>query len=61
MEVVIEESEVDIIEKIKIDRRKDKEVVRVVEKMKKVEVKVLQKNKWQVEGELILKGICTKG
>ena len=28
---------------------------RVVEEMKHVEVKVLQGNKWQVEGELILK------
>ena len=30
------------IEKIKITREKDKEVVRVVEKIKKTEVKVLQ-------------------
>jgi len=30
-------------------------VFRVVEEMKQVEVKVLQGNKWQVEGELILK------
>ena len=40
-EVVIERPEVDIIEKIKKARGKDKEVVRVVEEMKKVEVKVL--------------------
>ena len=40
-EVVIEGPEVDIIEKIKITREKDKKVVRVVEKIKKVEVKVL--------------------
>jgi len=33
---------VDIIEKIKIARSKDKEVVRIVEKMKKARMKVLQ-------------------
>jgi len=33
--VVIEESEVDIVEKIKIARRKNKEVVKVVEEIKK--------------------------
>jgi len=40
--VVIEESKLGILEKIKIARSKDKEVVRVVEKMKKVRVKVLK-------------------
>ena len=34
------------IEKIKITREKDKEVVRVVEKIKKTEVKVLQGDEW---------------
>jgi len=33
---------VDIIEKIKIARSKDKKVVRIVEKMKKARMKVLQ-------------------
>jgi len=32
------------LEKIKIARREDKEVVRVVEEMKKVKVKLLQGN-----------------
>jgi len=32
------------LEKIKIARREDKKVVRVVEEMKKVEVKLLQGN-----------------
>ena len=41
LEVVIEGLEVDILEKIKIARSKNKEVVRVVEEMKKVGVKVL--------------------
>ena len=41
VEVVIKGSEVEIIEKIKIAKSKDKEVVRVVEEIKKVGVKVL--------------------
>ena len=38
-EVIIEEHEVDILEKIKRARDKNKEVVRIVEKIKKVEVR----------------------
>jgi len=40
IEVVVEEPEMILVEKIKKARGKDKEVVRVVEKIKKVEVKV---------------------
>ena len=40
-EVIIEGPEVDIIEKIKKARDKDEEVVRIVEEMKKVEVKLI--------------------
>ena len=40
-EVVIEEPEVDILEKIKIAKSKDEKVVRVVEEMKKAGVKEL--------------------
>jgi len=54
-EVVIEEPEVKILEKIKRARSKDKDVVRVAEKIKKMRVKELQGNKWQIEGELVLK------
>ena len=54
-EVVIEGLEVDIIEKIKRARSKDKEVVRVVEEMKRVKVKVVQRDKWQIERDLVLK------
>jgi len=39
--VVIEEPDVEILEKIKIARGKNKEVVKVVKKIKKIEVKVL--------------------
>ena len=55
LEVVIEESKLGILEKIKIARSKDKEVVRVVEEMKKVRVKVLKEGEWQIEGDFVLK------
>ncbi len=41
-EVIIEEPEVDILEKIKKVRSKDEDVVRVVEEMKKAKVKELR-------------------
>jgi len=44
--VGIERPEVDIVEKIKKARSKNKEVVRVVEKMKKTGVKVLREDEW---------------
>jgi len=53
--VVIKGPEVEIVEKIKKARNKEKEVVRVIEEMKKVRVKVLQGKEWQIEGELVLK------
>ena len=52
VEVVIE---VDILEKIKRAKSKNKKVVRVVKKMKKAGVKVLQEDEWQIEGDLVLK------
>ena len=48
-EVVVKESEVDILEKIKIAKEKDEKVVRVVKKIKKIGVKVLWEDEWQVE------------
>ena len=54
-EVVIEELEVELLEKIKKARSKDKDVVRVVEEMKKTKVKKLRGNKWKIEGKLVLK------
>ena len=53
--VIIEEFKADILEKIKIVREKDGEVVRIVEEMKKTKVKVLWEDKWQIEGDLVLK------
>ena len=54
-EVIIEEPEVEILEKIKKARSKNKEIVRVVEEIKKVKVKVLKGDKWQIKGDLVLK------
>jgi len=54
-EIVIKGPEVDILEKIKIAKNKDKEVVRVVEEMKKAGVNVLREEEWQIEGDLVLK------
>ena len=54
-EVVIEEPKVDLVENIKKARSKDKDVVRIVEEMKKVRVRKLQGKEWQIEGELVLK------
>ena len=55
VKVVIEKPEVDILEKIKITRGKNKEVIKVVEKIKKAGVKVLQEDGWQIKGNLVLK------
>ena len=54
-EVVIEGSEVDIVEKIKKARSKDEEIVRIAEEMKKVRVKELRGEEWKIERELVLK------
>ena len=54
-EVVIEEPEVEILEKIKKARGKDEEVVRIVKEIKKAGVKVIQGEEWKMEGELVLK------
>ena len=43
-EVVVERSEVDLLEKIKKARGKDEEIVRVVKEMKKAGVKELREN-----------------
>jgi len=43
------------IENIKKTRGKDKEVVRIVEEMKKAKVKAIQGEKWRIERELVLK------
>ena len=54
-EVIIEEPEVDLVEKIKKVRSKDEDVVRVVKEMKRAGVKELRGNEWKIEGDLVLK------
>ena len=54
-EVIIEELEEGVLKRIKKARNKDEDVVRIVEEMKKVKVKELWGNEWQIEGELMLK------
>jgi len=54
-EVVIEGPEVELLEKIKKVRSKDKDIVRVVEEMKKTKVKELRGEEWKIEGKLVLK------
>ena len=53
--VVIEGPKVEIIEKIKKARGKDKKVVRIVEEMKKTKIKAIQGEEWWIEEELVLK------
>ena len=54
-EVVVEEPEVELVEKIKKARSKDEDVVRVVEEMKKVGVRELRGDEWKLEEDLVLK------
>ena len=54
-EIVVKGPEVDLLEKIKKARSKDKDVVRVVEEIKKAGVKELRGNEWKIEGDLVLK------
>ena len=55
MEQLVEEPEEEIVKKIKKARDKDEEVIKVVEEMKKVEVKMLRDEEWQIEEGLVLK------
>ena len=44
-----------MLEKIKKAKSKDEDIVRIVEEMKNAKIKELHRNKWKMEGELILK------
>ena len=55
MEQLVKGPEEKIVKKIKKARDKDKEVIKVVEKMKKAGVKMLRDEEWQIEEELVLK------
>jgi len=54
-EVVVEGPEVDLLEKIKKARSKDKDIVRIVEEMKKARVRELRGDEWKLEENLVLK------
>ena len=47
--------EEEITEKIKKSEVKNDKVVKIVEEIKKVGVKILRNNEWQIEIELVLK------
>ena len=55
MEQLIEGPEEEIVKRIKEARNKDEEVIKVVEEMKKVGVKMLRDEEWQIEEGLVLK------
>ena len=54
-EVVVEGPEVELVEKIKKARSKDKDVIKVVEEMKKAGIRELRGNEWKIEDDLVLK------
>ncbi len=53
MEQLVEGPEEKIVKKIKEARDKDKEVIKAVEEMKKVGVKTLREEEWQIEEGLV--------
>ena len=55
MEQLVEGPEKEIVKRIKEARDKDEEVIKVVEEMKKAEVKMLRNEEWQIEKGLVLK------
>jgi len=55
IEQLVEGSGEKIVKKIKEARDKNEEVIKAVEEMKKVGVKMLRNEEWQVEEELVLK------
>jgi len=52
---LVEEPEEKIVKKIKEARDKDEKVIKAVEEMKKVGVKTLREEEWQIEEGLVLK------
>ena len=55
MELLIEGLEEEIVKRIKEARDKDEKVIKVVEEMKKGEVKMLRDKEWQIKKGLVLK------
>jgi len=54
-QLLVEETEKKIIEKIKRSEAKDNEIVKAIKKMKKTRIKILRNNEWQIENNLVLK------
>ena len=54
-QLLMEEAEEEIVEKIKKLEAKNNEIGKIVEEMKKAEVKVLRNNEWQIKDKLVLK------
>ena len=55
MEQLVKGLKEEIVKKIKEARDKDKEVIKVMEEMKKAGVKMLRDEEWQIEKGLVLK------
>jgi len=55
MEQLVKGPEEEIVKKIKEARDKDEEVIKAVEEMKKMGVKMLRNEEWQIEEGLVLK------
>ena len=55
MEQLVEGLEKEILKKIKEAREKDEKVIKTVEEIKKMGVKVLRNKEWQIEEGLVLK------
>jgi len=55
MEVIVKRPETELVEKIKNTRGKNKEVVKIVEEIKRVRVKALRGDEWEIEEDLVLK------
>ena len=54
-QLLIEKVEKEIIEKIRKSEAKNNKVVKAMEEIKKMGVKVLRNNEWQIENELVSK------
>ena len=55
MEQLVKGLKEEIVKKIKEARDKDKEVIKVMEEMKKAGVKMLRDEEWQIQKGLVLK------
>ena len=53
--MVVEELEIELSKEIKKIREKDKEVVKVVEEIKRTEIQVLREDEWEIRENLVLK------